>query len=298
MATVTLTTPARPDAAAPPSRRRRRSAGDVLNWIAVHAVAIALAVAFIAPLVFVLLTSFMSNNQALTSDLWPRTWHPENYLEVFQQAPMLLFLANSVMYSVLATVFMLISSVPVAYALARMRWRGRNLVFYAVIVAMLLPTQVTAVPMYVVWAHLHLTGTLWPLILPNLFGDAFSIFLIRQFLVTIPSTYVDAARVDGASELTILLRVIVPMARPGIAAAALFMFLNTWNDYFGPLLYAGQNEQNWTLSLGLASFRSVHAVNWNLTMAATILVMLPVIILFFFAQKQFIEGIKFSGVKG
>ncbi|MDN5667743.1 MAG: carbohydrate ABC transporter permease [Renibacterium salmoninarum] len=170
--------------------------------------------------------------------------------------------------------------------------------FYLVIVAMLLPPQVIAVPMYVVWAKMGLTGTLWPLILPNLLGDAFSIFLLRQFLITIPQSYSDSARVDGASELSILFRVILPMAKPGIAAAALFSFLNTWNDYFGPLLYTGENQGNWTLSLGLASFRGVHQVQWNLTMAATVLVMLPVIILFFLAQKQFIEGIKFSGVKG
>jgi multiple sugar transport system permease protein len=186
----------------------------------------------------------------------------------------------------------------VAYALSRLKWRGRDLLFYSVIVAMLLPPQVIAIPIYVLWAHLHLTGTLWPLILPNLFGDAFSIFLMRQFLITIPQSYSDSARVDGASELQILLRVIVPMGKPGIAAAALFSFLNAWNDYFGPLLYTGENQANWTLSVALASFHSVHQVQWNLTMAATVLVMLPVIVLFFFAQKQFIEGIKFSGVKG
>ncbi|MBS1675712.1 MAG: carbohydrate ABC transporter permease [Actinobacteria bacterium] len=278
-----------------PRGRRRQG---FLNWVAVHCVAIALAVAFMVPILFVLLTSFMDAQQALTKDLWPRTWHPENFLAVFERAPMLLFLGNSILYSGLATLFMLLSSVPVAYALARLQWRGRTAAFYIVIVAMLLPAQVTAVPMYVVWAHLGLTGTLWPLILPNLFGDAFSIFLIRQFLVTIPPSYSDAARVDGASEWQTLRHVILPMAKPGIAAAALFSFLNTWNDYFGPLLYTGEKPGNWTLSLGLASFRGQHHVDWNLTMAATVLVMLPIVVLFFLAQKQFVEGIKFSGVKG
>jgi multiple sugar transport system permease protein len=211
---------------------------------------------------------------------------------------MLTYLFNSLLYAVLSTSLMLVSSVPVAYGLSRLKWRGRELLFYSVIVAMLLPPQVIAIPIYVLWAHLHLTGTLWPLILPNLFGDAFSIFLMRQFLITIPQSYSDSARVDGASELQILLRIIVPMGKPGIAAAALFSFLNAWNDYFGPLLYTGENQANWTLSVALASFHSVHQVQWNLTMAATVLVMLPVIVLFFLAQKQFIEGIKFSGVKG
>ena len=269
-----------------------------LSWLGVHSVAVVLSIGFVAPVVFIILTAFMSDHQALTRDLWPQSWHWDNFAKVFQQAPLLQYLFNSMLYAVLATALMLVSSVPVAYALSRMKWRGRNAVFYLTIVTMMLPPQVIAVPLYVLWAHLHMTGTLWPLILPNLFGDAFSIFLMRQFLITIPQSYSDAARVDGASELTTLLKVILPMAKPGIAAAALFSFLNAWNDYFGPLLYAGENSSNWTLSLGLASFHSVHQVNWNLTMAATLLVMLPVIILFFFAQKQFIEGIKFSGVKG
>jgi multiple sugar transport system permease protein len=250
------------------------------------------------PVVFIALTAFMDDRQALTRNLWPTSWHWENFGEVFHKAPMLQYLVNSLLYAGLATVFMLISSVPVAYALSRMKWRGRNAVFYLVIIAMMVPPQVMAVPMYVLWAKVDLTGTLWPLIIPNLFGDAFSIFLLRQFLITIPQSYSDAARVDGASEVGTLFRVILPMAKPGIAAAALFSFLNTWNDYFGPLLYAGENQANWTLSLGLASFQGLHQVQWNLTMAATLLVMLPVVILFFLAQKQFIEGVKFSGVKG
>jgi multiple sugar transport system permease protein len=284
-------------------RRPARSSGQYrfrrfLSWLGVHAVAVALSIAFLGPIVFIVLTAFMTDQQALTPDLWPRVWQWKNFADVFRAAPLLPYFINSMVYAGLSTVLMLLSSVPVAYALSRMRWRGRDIMFYAVIVTMMLPPQVIAIPIYVLWAHLGLTGTLWPLIVPNLFGDAFSIFLMRQFLITIPQSYSDSARVDGASELAILLRVIVPMGKPGIAAAALFSFLNAWNDYFGPLLYTGENQANWTLSVGLASFHSVHQVEWNLTMAATVLVMLPIIVLFFFAQKQFIEGIKFSGVKG
>jgi multiple sugar transport system permease protein len=271
---------------------------SALAWIGLHAVAVAMAIGFIAPIVFVVLTALMSDQQALTKDLWPRELHWENFANVFQKAPMLGYFGQSLFYSLTATAAMLLSSVPIAYGLAKLKWKGRTWTFYLVIVAMMLPPQVIAVPMYVMWAKIGLTGTLWPLILPNFFGDAFSIFLLRQFLVAIPQSYVDSARLDGASELGVLLRVIVPMARPGIAAAALFMFLRTWNDYFGPLLYTGENRANWTLSLGLAAFRSTHQVQWNLTMAATVLVMIPVIVLFFFAQKSFIEGIKLSGVKG
>jgi multiple sugar transport system permease protein len=193
---------------------------------------------------------------------------------------------------------MLLSSVPAAYALARLRFRGANLIFLAIVVAMLLPPQITAVPIYVMWAKLGFTGTLLPLILPNLLGDAFSIFLLRQFFLTIPREYSDAARMDGASEWGILTRVILPMARPGIAAAGLFMFFNSWNDYYGPLLYTSENEQWWPVAYGLATFRGSHSTNWGLTMAITVLVMVPVVLIFFFAQRVFVEGITLTGVKG
>ncbi|MCI2423705.1 carbohydrate ABC transporter permease [Saccharopolyspora sp. K220] len=269
-----------------------------LYWVAVHSIGIALGVMFLLPLVFVFLTATMSDQQALTANLWPQEWHWENFGEVFAEAPMLRYFANSLLYSGLATAFMLISSIPVAYALAKLRWRGRSAAFVLVIAAMMLPPQVTAVPLYIVWTRFDLTGTLWPLIIPHLFGDAFSIFLLRQFFLTIPQSYVDAAKVDGCSEFTTMLRIVLPMARPGIAAAAMFCFFYTWNDFFGPLLYAGENQRSWTLSVGLASFRGMHHVEWNLTMAATVLVMLPVIVLFLVAQRAFVRGITFTGVKG
>ncbi|SDH59535.1 multiple sugar transport system permease protein [Sinosporangium album] len=193
---------------------------------------------------------------------------------------------------------MLVSSIPVAYALARFRFRGRNLAFFVVIATMTLPPQVVAMPIYLVWARADLSDTLWPLILPTLLGDAYSTFLLRQFLLTIPRDYTEAARVDGCSEFTTLIRVVLPMARPAIAAVALFQFFYCWNDYYGPLLYASVNEDNWTLSLGLASFKALHSVQWNLTMAATLLVMAPVLIVFFFAQRAFIEGVTLTGVTG
>jgi len=271
--------------------RRRRA----LVFIAEHAIAIAVALMFLAPFVFIGLTAVMTNTQALTSNLWPTSWQFGNFVEVFRTAPMLRYLTNSLLYSVLATGFMLLSSIPAAYALARLRWRGRNLVFLCVLVMMMLPPQVTVVPIYILWARWELTGTLWPLILPNLLGDAFSIFLIRQFLLTIPEEYADAARCDGCSELRVMVQIILPLAKPGIAAAALFMFFLTWNDYFGPLLYTGENANNWTLALGLANFRDLHRVQWNLTMAATLVVMVPVIVLFFVAQKAFVRGIALTG---
>ena len=253
---------------------------------------------FIAPVVFVVLTSLMSSDQTLTASLWPQPFVWSNYLTVFQTVPLLQWFGNSALYAVLATAFMLLSSVPAAYALAKIKFRGANVLFTAIIIAMLLPPQVTAIPIYVMWSQLNLTGTLWPLILPNLLGDAFSIFLLRQFFLTIPSEYADAARIDGCGEFGVLWRVMIPMAKPGIAATAIFMFFNSWNDYYGPLLYTSENSDNWPVAYGLASFRGVHGTDWGLTMTMTILVTVPVVIIFFFAQRVFVEGITLTGVKG
>lgn len=269
-----------------------------LGFVARHSIGIALGIMFLAPIVFLLLTSFMTSNQTLTSDLWPHSWHPENYAEAFQKTPLLKFIGNTFFYAILATGFMLLSSIPAAYALAKLKWRGRNMTMTLIICMMMLPPQVTTVPLYMMWANAGLTGSLWPLILPMLAGDAFSIFLLRQFLVTIPDEYLDAARVDGCGEWRTLLRVVMPMARPGIAAAAMFQFFYAWNDYYGPFLYTSENQDAWTISLGLASFRSLHHVEWHLVSAATLLTMVPVIVLFFFAQKAFVQGVTLTGVKG
>jgi multiple sugar transport system permease protein len=286
---VTITAPAE-------DRRIRRQ--NRLVWIARHSIAIVLAIMFLTPIVYLVLLSLMTSNQALTSDYWPNTWHPENYLRVFQVTPLPRYLLNTIIYAVCATGFMLLSSVPAAYAMAKLKFRGRNALFLIVICVMMLPPQVVTVPLYLMWARYGLTGSLFPLIIPMLFGDAFSIFLLRQFLLTIPGEYLDAARVDGAGEWRTLIKVVLPMARPGIAAAGLFQFFYAWNDYYGPLLYTSENESSWTLSLGLASFHSVHHVDWNLVTAATVLAMAPIIVVFFFAQKAFVQGVTLTGVKG
>lgn len=270
----------------------------LLLWIAEHAALVALAVIFLVPIGFVLLTSFMGEGQTMTGALWPSPWHLDNYLRAFRTAPLGVWFANSFFYAGLSTIFMLLSSVPMAYVLAKVKIRYAAVIFFAVIVAMLLPPQVTQVPVYAMWAQLHLTGTLWPLILPNLFGHAFSIFLLRQFFVSIPGEYVDAARIDGCGELGILTRVMVPMAKPGIAAASIFLFFQCWNDYYGPLLYGSENSSNWTVAFGLASFHGTHSTDWGVTMAVTVLAAIPVVVVFFFAQRTFVQGITLTGIKG
>ena len=254
---------------------------------------------FFVPLIFVILTSLMTDQQANTKQLWPSPFVPGNYADVFSAVPFLRYTFNTMTVALLSTAGVVVSSIPVAYALSRMKWRGRQAVFVLVLATLMLPYQVTALPLYIVFVKVfHWVPGLKPLIVPSFFGDAFSIFLLRQFFRSIPDELADAARVDGASDWQIMTRVIVPLAKPAIAAVALFNFLYAWNDFFAPLLYTGENPAHWTLSIGLSQFRTVHQVQWNLTMAATLLFMAPVIALFFAAQKSFVEGVTLTGVKG
>jgi multiple sugar transport system permease protein len=279
----------------PPAIRRRQ----ILLAVANHSVAIALSIMFLVPFAFILVTALMTNQQALSQQLWPDPFKWSNFREVFTAFPFLRYTLNSFTYAGLATVGVVLSCVPVAYALSRMRWRGRQAAFVLVLSTLMLPPQVTIVPLYTIFVRLHWIGSLKPLIIPLFFGDAFTIFLLRQFFMTIPQELSDAARVDGASEFQILTRVIVPLAKPAIAAVALFQFLYSWNDFFNPLLYAGNNPDSWTLAVALTQLTTMsRGVLWNLQMAGALLFTLPVIILFFFAQKVFVQGVTLTGVKG
>ena len=203
----------------PPRRVRRRR---LVSVVATHAVLIALALAFLLPFVFITLTALMTNEQALSSHLWPHPFRFRNFIDVFTHGAAAALDAEHDDLLLPRDPRRARPSVPVAYALARVRWRGRNLAFLVVLIALMLPPQVTVVPLYVMWAKLHLVGTLWPVIVPNWFGDAFSIFLLRQFFLTIPEEYLDAARVDGCGELRILFTVVTRLAKPALAAVALF----------------------------------------------------------------------------
>lgn len=278
----------------PPSVRRRRFLTDVGN----HAALIAVSIMFLLPIAFIVLTALMTDGQARTPDIWPDPFRWENFVDVFDRIPLLRYTLNTATIATLATVGVVVSCVPVAYALSRMRWRGRNASFLIVLSTIMLPVQVTIVPLYILFVRFGWIGTMKPLIVPLFFGDAFTIFLLRQFFLTIPEELSDAARVDGASEFQILTRVIVPLAKPAIAAVAIFNFLYNWNDLFAPLLFVGTNEKLWTLMIAMSEFNQRHGTEWNLVMAASILVMLPVIILFFLAQRVFVEGVTLTGVKG
>ena len=271
----------------------------LLGTVATHAVAIAVALCFLLPLLICLVTSVMTQNQAGTGALWPNQWAWHNFADVFSSMPFLRDLWNTILYAGLSTLGVLLSSVPVAYALARMQWRGREAMFVIVLATMMIPAQVTSLPLYVVFSRLGWVDSLKPLIIPSFFGDAFSIFLLRQFFLTIPAEITEAARVDGAGDWNILTRIVVPMAKPAIAAVGLFSFLYAWNDFYNPLLYTGNSSTSQTLAVGLTTLaKSSHQNAYQLQMAASIIFMAPVLLIFFFAQKVFVEGVTLTGSKG
>ena len=208
------------------------------------------------------------------------------------------YFGNSLIIAIGAIVGTLLSCAPVAYGFSRIRWPGRDLVFLLVLSTIMLPFQVTMIPLFLFFTEtLHWGNTFLPIIVPTFFGNAFDIFLLRQFFRGIPEELLDAARVDGASELRIFLRIILPLSQPVLATVTIFTFLWAWNLFLEPLLYLNHPER-FPLALGLQDFQSQHKVVWNQMMAASVVFTLPVIIAFFFAQRTFIEGIKLTGSKG
>lgn len=272
--------------------------GRALAMVAQHAILLGLAVAVLMPVVIIVTTSFMSPQQALSGDVIPNPVTVESFPQVFERVPFVRYFLNTVMIAFVAAGLTVISSVPAAYALSVLRFKGKTTLFFIVVAAMMLPGQVTVIPLYVMWAQAGLVGSPLPLIIPFAFMDAFSIFLLRQFFISVPRAYIESARIDGASELKIIVRVFLPMVKSALVAVFLFAFFFHWNDYFNPLLYLSSNKEWYTLSLALASFRSSYNVDWNMTMAATTIFILPVIVVFALAQRTFVQGISLSGVKG
>ncbi|RIK58164.1 MAG: hypothetical protein DCC57_01075 [Chloroflexi bacterium] len=208
------------------------------------------------------------------------------------------YVQNSSIIAILSIIGTLLSCSLAAYGFARVRWPGRDLVFYLVLATLMLPFQVTMIPLY-----LFFTGTLgWgntflPLVVPTFFGNAFDIFLLRQFFRTIPEELADAARVDGASELRIFWNVMLPLSVPVLATITVFTFLWAWNDFQGPLIYL-TDPRRFTMALGLKDYQQQHSVSWNQLMAAATMFTVPIVVLFFFAQRTFIQGVKLTGLKG
>jgi len=219
-----------------------------------------------------------------------------HYFKGLTAFPFDLFLQNTLFLCVVAVGGTLLSCSLVAYGFSILRWPGRDLIFYVMLSTMMLPAQVTMIPVFLIWRKLGLINTYVPLLAGAFLGNAFFIFLLRQFFLTIPRDLIDAAKVDGCSDLRIYWQIVLPLSIPALATVALFVFLATWNDFLGPLIYL-VDEVKYTLSLGLAMFRGQHGTRYGELMAVSALFTIPIIILFFFTQKTFIQGIKTSGLK-
>ena len=251
------------------------------------------------PLVWLVRSSFMELNQIF---IFPPVWIPEpftfeNYPGVFEAVPFLKYFINTFTILIPSVIGIVISCCMGAYAFSRLNWPYRDFIFAVLMTTLMLPYAVTLIPTFLIWAKLGLVNTFWPLIIPKWFGAIFYIFLLRQFFLTIPKELDEAAKIDGANPLQILWHVILPLSRPALITVAIFAALAEWNDFLGPLIYLN-NDEDYTLAIGLAQFTGLYHSQWNLLMAASTMVVIPVIILFFFAQKHFIEGIALTGTKG
>ena len=222
-------------------------------------------------------------------------WH--NYVNVFTTLPFGRFFINTAVIVFLNVMGALFSNTIMAYAFARIQFRGRTIMYSLCLATLMLPTTVTMIPLFIEWKYLGGLNTFAPLFVPAFFGNAFYIFMLHQFFKTIPMEFDEAAFVDGANYPQIITRIIVPVAKPALAVIAIFSFLNSWNDFMGPLLYLN-DQAKFTISLGLKMFLSMFRAEWNTLMAASTLAVLPLVMLFFMAQRYFIEGLTMGGLKG
>lgn len=223
--------------------------------------------------------------------------HPENYVEAMTSVPFPRYLLNTLLVTFLGMSGVLISCTMVAYGFSRFRAPWLNWLFIVLLSTIMLPRQVTLIPVYVLFQRLGWVDTLLPLIVPAFFANAYDVFLLRQFFMTIPLEMDDAAKIDGASPIQTLWHVLVPQAMPVIVTVAIFHFLYAWNDFYEPLIFL-HSRDNWTMAVGLQTFNALYSVNTHLIMAASVVMVIPPVLLFFFAQRQFIQGVVISGVKG
>ncbi len=265
----------------------------------VYLILAVLAILVVFPYLWMISASLKPLNEVFSPGLWPSTLKWSNYADVFHETEYVWWLINSSIVTGLAIIAVAFSSAMIAYPFAKLNFPGKRIFFAMILATMLLPGEVTMVPVFLIWRKLDLVNTLFPLWVPNLFGSAFYIFLIRQFYLTIPNDLKEAALLDGASHFRVFWTIMLPLVRPAIVTVLLFEFVAKWNDYLTPLIYLNDPEK-YTLAVGVASFLKQPGLEsrWDLWMAGSVMMTLPTIILFFLAQKQFIEGIAAGAVKG
>ena len=292
---------ARADARATSLRSLAPGRSGVLANVARHALLIAVSLVFLFPFYWMVASALKDNDQIFAvPPLWtPSPAHWENFLTAvnFPGFPYFRLLWNSVFYAGMVTIGTVISCAAVGYGFARLRFPGRDILFGITLATLMVPPIVTYIPTYILFAKLELTGTYAPLIIPKFLGDAFFIFMLRQFFRSVPGELSDAARMDGAGEFRIFWEIMLPLVRPALIVVAVFSLLYTWHDFFGPLIYL-QDRDQYPLSLGLFAFQAQRTLEWPLIMAGATLTTLPMVIVFFFTQRYFIRGIATTGLKG
>jgi multiple sugar transport system permease protein len=254
---------------------------------------------YFAPFYWMLATSLKDNAQlgAFPPVFWPHPFVWKNYADAVNYIPFLRFFINSLILTGGATIGAILSNSLIAYGFSRIEWKGREVLFYVAIATVFIPFPVTLVALFDIFAKIHWINTFRPLIVPTFFGQAFYMFLIRQFLMGIPKELSDASRIDGANEPTIFRLIILPIMKPAIAVVAIFAAVNAWNDFLTPLIYLS-DETRYPLAIGLQFYKAEHTVAFSLLMAASTLVVLPVVVLFLFFQRFFIEGVTVGAIKG
>ncbi|NLJ26179.1 MAG: carbohydrate ABC transporter permease [Firmicutes bacterium] len=271
----------------------------LFQQVAIYGLLVALGALFALPFVWLVSTSLKIDSQLF---VMPPIWIPDpikwnNYRKALGYIPFWLYFKNTLTITVPSTIGMLVSSSLVAYGFARIQWPGRDVVFILVLATMMLPYQVTMIPLFIVFRNLGWIGTFKPLILPSFFGGPFYIFLLRQFYLTLPMELSDAAKIDGCSELGIYRRIILPLSKPALSTVALFSIMAYWNDFLAPLIYL-EDDSKYTLALGLQQFQRQFGMEWAMLMATSVVITLPIIVLFFLTQKTFVQGIALTGMKG
>lgn len=281
------------------ANRRNKEIRVALGHLVLHAAMILLGLTFFLPMGWVLSTSLKSSGEVF---IVPIEWIPQrlnwsNYAEVFSRLPFGRFILNSLYVTLMGTVGSVVSALTVAYGLSRIRWPGRDFVFTVLLATLMLPGVVTLIPVFIIFKTIGWIGTFYPLWVPAWFGFAFYIFLMRQFMLTLPLELDEAAKIDGASSFRVLWQVIAPLCGPAITTVTIFAFLHHYNDFLGPLIYIAENEM-FTLPLGLLWFQGRFGNFWHLVMAASVITIAPVVVLFFIAQRYFVQGAQFSGLAG
>lgn len=269
--------------------------------LARHLVLSVVALALLVPFYWMITSALKENSQIFARPInwWPNTVHWDNFVQAltYPGFPFLRFFWNSMFYAGSVTLATVLSCTVVAYGFARLRFPGRDLLFAITVSTMMIPSIVTFIPTFVLFKEFGLLGTYAPLIIPNFLGNAFFIFMLRQFFLRLSWELADAARIDGAGEWRIFLEIMLPQIRPALMVVVVFTFLYTWHDFFGPLVYLSERNQ-YPLSLGLFVFKARRTTEWNLMMAASTITTLPLIIIFFLTQRYFMKGISLSSIKG